>query len=196
MTHHNYEGDVMKSLLFSILLLIGTSSSAVAQDFRSHNWGATVEKVKQVEGEPAHETDDRLMYQANIIGLSAYLAFDFVEGQLASAVYLFTETHVNDNLFLNDFGSIDGLLTERYGNPDDEQTIWSNNLYRDDPEHYGMAVSMGHMAKETTWETDRTTIRHVMRGDNFEVSHGIAYQGKMMEELQEEARRREALDQL
>jgi hypothetical protein len=195
--HHSFKGKAMVAVVrIALLLSTFTAQSLSAADFRTHDWGATLDAVKAAEGNPVQESADRLVYEAEITSLSAYLSFEFVNGMLSSAMYVFTEEHSNNNLFLNDFNAIEALLEQRYGKAANPQTIWLNDLYRDDPDDYGMAIAAGHMAKQTKWETERTSVRHTLRGDNFDITHGIVYEGKPMQALQDEAEKQKALNQL
>jgi hypothetical protein len=199
-TQRTYRGDLeLKStysgVVVGLYLVIG-ASGAVADDFRDSTWGDSIESVKESAGEPAQSTEDTLVYKVSIKGLDAVLIYQFTAGKLTSAGYLFTESHSNKNLYISDYSTIHGLVNQKYGKPESNDAVWLNDLYRDDPSNYGTAVSIGHYVKQAIWETERTKIMHTLRGDNFEITHGINYLSKELESLSEETKEKEAMDQL
>jgi hypothetical protein len=76
---------------------------------------------------------------------------------------------------MDDFDQINTLLEEKYGEPEDQGENWSNDLYRDDPSEYGMALAVGHLTKYSQWLTHRTEVRQLVFGDKFEISHSLRY---------------------
>ena len=182
-------------ILLSLFVLI-FQTVALSDDFRKSEWGDSRSVVRQVAGEPAQTTDDYLAYEVSISGLDGYLLYQFVVDKLSSAGYMFTESHSNKNSYISDYSTIQELMIKKYGKPISDESIWLNDLYRDDPSQYGFAVSLGHYAKQAIWETERTKIIHTLRGDNYEISHGLNYSSKDLESLSEEAKDKEAMDQL
>jgi len=53
---------------------------------------------------------------------------------------------------------------------------------------YGLAASIGHLAFQSDWETDRTLIRLTLKGDNFNIKIGIMYTSKIHKELIDKAK--------
>jgi hypothetical protein len=71
-------------------------------------------------------------------------------------------------------------LTTVYGNPEYDKTEWKNSLYKDIPEHWGMAISMGHLEYEVKWVTPTTVIIEKLYGDNFKIGYLVFYKDKKM----------------
>jgi hypothetical protein len=184
---------VRRALLVFTLVV---PTTAVADDFRGSNWGDSVAMVKSQAGEPAMSQDDTLAYEVSISGLDAYLLYNFAANKLVSAGYMFTETHSNDNAFISDYSTISQLLRQKYGAPDEDDSTWLNDLYRDDPSRYGFAISLGHLVKRTLWDTENTTVTHALHGDNYKITHAVLYSSKALASVKEEKDRKKALDQL
>lgn len=149
-------------------------------DFRNIKWGMSMAEVKAAEGETDLVTTDALIYDGlNVAGIDVMLIYYFNENdQLYSAIYSFEETHVNKNDYIYDYEKVVKALTEKYGEPINSDTIWKDDLYKDEPTEWGMAVSAGHMMMFAKWETENTNIAIFLSGDNFEISTMIGYESK------------------
>lgn len=188
----------LRSNLRNLLLVmcVMVPASAFCDDFRGNTWGDSKAAVRKVAGEPLQSEGDTWAYEVTINGLDAYLVYQFTAGKLDTAGYMFTESHTNDNTHIADYAGIQELLIQKYGTPKADESTWLNDLYRDDPSHYGFAISMGHLVKRALWETEATTITHALQGDNYEINHGLVYSSKALEAAKERLDEQNALDQL
>ena len=109
--------------------------------------------------------------------MNLYYLFDNND-KVYTAFYSFTETHTNKNKYIDDYDSLVSTLTEKYGKPIKNTSVWSDDLYKDSPSDYGFAVSLGHLIYASNWETDTTSIIHGLTGDNYKISHNLYYQSK------------------
>lgn len=78
----------------------------------------------------------------------------------------------------------------------DGDMFWQNDLYQDDYQDWGMAVSCGHMSAFATWETPETDINLGLFGDNYEISLGVEYSSKELRSLTEQVSEQKHLDDL
>ena len=142
----------------------------------------SIAEVEEAEGEANFAVSDSLVYDdLSVAGIDVVLVYYFNESdQLYSAIYKSAETHTNKNDFIDDYKKVVEALTEKYGKPLDSGTIWKDDLYKDDPTDWGMAVSAGHMIMYAKWETENTDIMIALTGDNFEISTMIGYESKMI----------------
>ena len=86
-----------------------------------------------------------------------------------------------------DLSSKNHVTTQhKYGEPEIDEINWKNTLFRDDPEDWGTAVSIGHLDYLTKWEIEKTTIGISLGGDNYKIILGIGYYSKEFSGLQEE----------
>ena len=181
------------------VLLCGTSW-ADEYDFRKSTWGMTKAAVKTTEKNKRIIIDDdpsgKLIYETEVSGQRCYLIYEFTQDKLTTTSYLFTTKHSNKNDYIADFEHIKSLLNKKYGTPlkEDKDGFWKNNLYKDDPQHWGMAVSLGHLIFRARWENEKTKIFHSLSGDNFNIKHGIIYEGKELEKLVDEKTEKETLE--
>lgn len=134
------------------------------------------EIIKSEGRDPDVEEANGIAYKnISVAGLSADLIYGISDNVLNAAMYSITEKHSNKNLFISDFNAVaEGLIT-KYGEPESRQPIWRNNLWKDSPDDYGLAISSGHLSYIYTWEVGGCTIDLMLTGDNYEISHTIMY---------------------
>ena len=154
-------------------------------DFRSAKWGMSRKQVIAAEGKEPDSTlsEGYVVYHTKVSGMSCMAVYRFVKDQLAMGRYVFTVKHMNANLYLDDFDQLKETITKKYGKPIKDNTYWSNNLYKSDSSGWGMAVSIGHLSKFTTWENQTTKMIMALTGDNFKVRHVLEYSSKRLEPL-------------
>ncbi|QEN05205.1 hypothetical protein EW093_10935 [Thiospirochaeta perfilievii] len=153
---------------------------------------ASIETMEKLES----GSDKVLMFNGNISGLDCVIVYFFTNDLLTGGRYYFTEKHSNKNDYLIDFNNMEELLTKKYGEPTEEDDFWKNDLYKDDYQYRGMAISMGHYVKYATWEGDETDIEISITGENYSISHQIDYTSVELKDMKEAAFEGEAMDEL
>ncbi len=155
-------------------------------DFRVAKWGDSKKIVMQKEGKTDLSTIDNLyLFSDFVAGISCDVAYIFTNDKLTMAKYLFNPTHSNKNDFIKDFRELVNLMTEKYGKPDYNAPEWRNSLYKDDPDDYGFAVSLGHLSYSAGWLGETTGITVALYGENYKISLIIQYVSKKYEGLRE-----------
>lgn len=148
---------------------------AVNADIFGLAWGMTMDDVLKIHPAPAERAPNALYYKTNINGNDAIASASFVGNKLSDVTYVFHVEHANNLSYVNDFTSMDTLLTQKYGKPTEARLIWTDDLYRNDPSEWGMAVVTGRLTYRSEWVTARSKIIHALVGDNFKATHGISY---------------------
>ena len=119
----------------------------------------------------------------------------FYEETCYIAAYAFNESYVNPNKYIDDFNKIKKILSEKYGEPTNENIIWSNRLYEDDPSEYGFAVSIGHLMYISTWVfPNGSSIIHILSGENYKIEHSLGYLSPKYAEIEKKKADQEAAD--
>jgi hypothetical protein len=180
------------ALLLCFLAVSVSGQTQSPADFRKVSWGMTREQVKAVESSKLFKEDERgLFYTSELSGFGAVMiGYIFAQGKLVRASYVSEVRHTNSNAFIDDFKTIGSILSEKYGKPESDDVVWLDDLYKDDPDNWGMAVSAGHLVYEAVWRTKTTKILEKLKGDNFEVTLIVQYTSRELEGL-EEARDKE-----
>jgi predicted RNA-binding protein with RPS1 domain len=165
--------------------------------FRKTKWAMTKDEVRSLEGlEPDYVTEDIIGYKDNIIDLQCNIVYIFLENKLVRAKYIITEPHSNLNSYISDFDKIKEMLIMKYGKPVTDNQFWRNDLYRDNYQDWGSAISVGHMGYFASWETNSTTICEALTGDNYEIFLHIEYSSKEAEQLEEQYKTERELNQM
>lgn len=146
------------------------------KDFRETSWGMNMNQVRKHETSIFVSTEPNLLvYETTLNGLKANVIYQFVDNKLARTGYMIKEIHSNRNNYIDDYDKIKNLLIKKYGTPTVDKTNWYNDLYRDTPQDYGMAVSIGHLKYISSWKTSRSEIINGLYGENYDIHHIIFY---------------------
>lgn len=171
------------------------SKSEDKYDFRSTNWGMSKTQVKATEKmKLIKEYEDLLSYNGSVGELNCNIIYIFVGNKLVRSKYFFINEHFIKNDYIYDYNILKDMLEKKYGKPIDESQIWKNNLYKDDKENWGLAISIGHLLYYTIWETPSTIITLALDGDNFEINLQIEYSSKKLKTLEEKQKGKKILE--
>lgn len=163
-------------------------TASFSQDVRKLIWGMTREKVKETEGVHQYESDktkdgfDYIYYIGKANGLECILAFYFVDNKLFRVRYLFTEKHSTKNLYVDDFVNVESTLEDKYGKATIEKS-WTDDLYKDNFNDWGMALAIGHLTMYTSRNLEKTEIYHEVSGDNYDISHTLSFKSLALNEI-------------
>lgn len=183
----------------SAVTIESPSIDAHEPDIRNVSWGMSKEEVKALEDLKMEGERDGLglAYKARLGDLEAMLFYLFVDDKLYRAGYLFLEKHTNQNLYINDFTTINNALHGKYGDwIGDGDWIWLNDRYMDDEEDMGLAISMGHLVRQVRWETPRHVIIHEITGDNYDITHRLIYESFEYGAVADEAKKKSIQDDI
>ena len=186
----------MTVLLAPMALLSGTPKSRT-YNFRETRWSMTRKEVRISEGKRKpilNPTEEEICYVDTINGKEFLVVYHFAGNKLISGAYALTEKHTNYNMYVEDYEEVKELLIKKYGKPEDKwfdgndyrEMLWRNDLYKDDPDHWGLAISMGDLVFRLCWKTLDTYIMLQLSGDNYEINLIVAYYSKEMKNLKEE----------
>lgn len=148
-------------------------------NFRNSSWGDSKDTIKNNESNLELTEDDDLGLTYNgekLVDLevltSYYIDRDY---GLYRGLYYVTEKHSNVNSYVNDYYTLQDALMKKYGKEYDEQMLWNDDSYKDDPNNYGIAVATGNLLFYTKWEIDGTEIMLALQGDNYSPQLIIGY---------------------
>ena len=186
-----------------LLLFLLVSSDLISQekiqknDYRDSKWGMKKDKVLSSEKNKPLVAGPLVagplnqyflvMYTGEVAGLKANYGYGFLDDVLVEGAYTLVEKHINMNKYINDYNKLKEILTRKYGSPKKSKLYWYNDLYKNSPQRYGRAVSMGHLGFQSDWETDRTLISLTLLGDNLDLSTILTYTSKLHKKLIDKA---------
>lgn len=163
-----------------IAILVTLFSTIICNgQVRKTKWGMNKQQVIATEDlKPSMNNQTGLAYNVNLAGLDNYLFYFFnPDGKLAAAAYNLSEKYASDNSYLSAYIDLLAKLKEKYGEgvPDIK---WSNDLYKDDKQKWGLAIAAEHLTIANRWETDDTYIVAEISGKNYETTVAIRYTSK------------------
>lgn len=147
-------------------------------NFRKTSWGMSPAEVKAGEGAEFggyNKKDGVMIFSGQVANMPAEIAYMFADDKLIAGMYLFKVEHINSNKYLDDCSELKEMLEKKYGSPQKNETTWSSDLFKNNPQHWGTAVSMGYLSHKIGWETTSTFILLGLSGDNFKVTLHISY---------------------
>jgi len=165
----------------AILILAALIPSVCEAGFQATEWLDSPQEVIRKQKIPKAErswsegTLSILAHSTRFTGEEALVGYIFVEKKLVRVSVIFTETYIQKLKLLRRFDSMERKLTRVYGEPDSDDTVWSGDLYRDDPDQYGMAVVTGDLMFRTLRTKSGLNILHILDGGNFKANHRLAY---------------------
>ena len=187
---------ILKILISCLLVLFFTELSTAEEfSFRKTKWGMSIEEVKSSEPLKIAQEDENLLgYKTSVIGKDVFVVYFFIDNQLVRARYVLAESHSNNNDYITDYNDFKEILTKKYDKPKRDETLWKNDLYKDDYSSWGTAIGMGHLIYFSTWETSNAEIGSYLTGDNFDISCIVEYSSKKLKEIEKKAQEKKALD--
>ena len=160
-----------------------TLSESEKYDFRKTNWGMSKEQVKAIEDKkPDFDEDTFVEYKVEISGNDFKCVYNFLQDKLYSSKYIFNGTHTNKNDYIYDYENLKEILIKKYGKPKADEVVWKNDLYKNDKQEWGMAISVGHLTYGAIWETPSTEIGLILVGNNYRIMLVIGYDSKELKE--------------
>jgi hypothetical protein len=173
-----------------------TRPSRSGPQFRDLRWGFTRAEVEAAE---------KSLGKARVIesGTSTTIAFNdlqvasrkammlctFVFNRLARGVYVFKDELPDDQDWFGETSQLVEILSEKYGRPQ-RQENWLEDLYRNDPRYWGLALRRGHVQFENTWDLPETVIRLKLVGTRYGISLSLAYESKFYIQVLTEVERK------
>lgn len=142
-------------------------------------FGMSIQDVIGIEGTPVktEETGKRIQYKTTASGKPATMLMTFNEDSLLWSIgYIFTDSHTNPDLYIEDYTNLNSALKDKYGEPAHSVTNWTNDIY----EYLfssvpGSALSLGYVSYASQWVIGEVSILHGVIGENFFVHHALYY---------------------
>lgn len=166
--------------------------------FRGVPWRASLSECIGREGtEPDARGDNHLLWgEVGLADLDWNVAYIFVEGELARGKYLLSQEFANSQRYVFEYVRIAELLKAKYGEPGEDEDIWTGDLYADSPGEWGMAVQSGELTRYKTWISGKSSITLILSGENYESSLVIEYASTELEGRENEIKTAQALSDL
>ena len=130
--------------------------------------GLSPEAIReQVTGDIERNERETLVVAKHFADHGVLEGYDFQEGSLVAGQYLVLQRPVNGlNEFIDYYSALKTSLTQTYGQPTLDQSVWKNDLYLPLPDYWGIAVQMGHLRYAARWDTPDGMITIELTGNH------------------------------
>jgi hypothetical protein len=131
------------------------------------HWGKQQEGLRlSVAGRVEHDEEGKRIYLRNLADHGVLEGYEFHHESLVRGQYILLQRPLNGlNEFIGYYRTLKERLTNTYGSPTNDQTVWDNDLYQPVPDYWGIAVLIGHLHYHATWETADGTITLELTGN-------------------------------
>ena len=162
------------------MIAVTALSLSLLSGFQGTEWGMSPAQVIFAQNlSPAardwNSEHQSLFVDSTVAGAEATIVYAFLDKKLYRVTVLFEASHLNKNLYIEDYADMTRKMEKVYGEPEEVVADWKNDLYQGRREYYGMAIAAGHLVLRQTWREGDTAIAHVLWGDNLETNHGLDY---------------------
>jgi hypothetical protein len=133
-----------------------------------NHWGSSPESLRgKVTGDIERDEREALVVARYFADHGVLEGYDFREGSLIAGQYVLLQRPVNGlNEFIDYYRALKTSLTEHYGQPSEDRTVWTNDLYQPLPDYWGIAVQMGHLRYAARWDTPAGRITIELTGNH------------------------------
>ena len=88
---------------------------------------------------------------------------------LTTGIYIATTRHSNGIDIVDDCDKLKRLHGQKQAAAETDGTVCKNDLYKVEPDEWGMAVAVGHPAFTSTRQTQPTNVGVMLAGDNYDI---------------------------
>lgn len=174
-------------LIFSCLFSFNANAESSSPSFRYDlTFDSTLDDIVNAEGaDPSISILNYVLYESTpTSGMDSQVFYIMDDDDTIGMCTIFIlQKHTEEQLYVMDYNTINDLLAEKYGEPTLPKDIkWFDDLFMDNPDKLGLAVSCGDALITTRWTLDGLHIVHALNGDNYEFSHIITYSAVPLEE--------------
>jgi hypothetical protein len=117
-------------------------------------------------GDLVRDNHGTLIYGRTLADHGVLEGYEFRDSKLVRGEYRVSQRPVNRlNEFIDYYTAVKTALTDTFGPPAEDHTVWENDLYQPLPDYWGVAVMIGYLRYAATWERDDATITVALTGD-------------------------------
>lgn len=126
---------------------------------RGFVWGVTVDDIKEYEkGKFLGEDGELIYYEGEMFSETVALTYEIIDEELNAMQAVIRKFFSRPQDRIDMMLSIKEQISEEYGEPIEENFIWSDNREKYYPQFWGWAVYRGELSIETIWQDDNTVV--------------------------------------
>jgi hypothetical protein len=116
-----------------------------------------------------------LKYKRNVMDRDCRIEYIFARDRLVKTRYVFLHDYPQNSLYIEDFHRLNDQFSQKYGKPAEENKLWHEATWKDDPNRWGQAVSLGHLSYLTRWQLNQTEVVLSLEGSDRNISLELLY---------------------
>lgn len=159
-------------ILVLVIMLACIGSLAENQNDTSEGpkWGMSIAQVKTTQRNVDWDLivgEDGItcwFYSDSTISIRNVHAFVFVSGYFRREILKYTDEYDDYDMYTWSYNNFKGESIKAFGDPDSDDTIWSNEEYKGNPKDYSKAVLAGDLICKTVWKKPDANISMVWSG--------------------------------
>jgi hypothetical protein len=134
-----------------------------------HHWGEGPDRLRAVvSGAVEREEENSLIYLRNLHEHGVLEGYEFRKGSLTRGRYVLVQRPLNGlNEFIGYYTALKAALTAAYGEPEQDDVLWDDDLYETLPDYWGVAVMIGHLRYHAAWKTADGTLVLDLSGNRY-----------------------------
>ncbi len=168
-----------RSLSYSSEGANGSSQTKSQTSSNTVHWGMKSADLTRLIGDPVGVQSlaggKVLRYNRSVMERDCRIEYIFFRDRLEKTRYVFLQDHLQHSLYIEDFHQLNTQFTRQYGAPAEESKLWHEATWKDDPNRWGQAVSLGHLSYRTCWRMDQTEVILSLAGSDSQVSLELLY---------------------
>lgn len=145
----------------------------------SIQWGMPVAELRNLLGEPLgtqeFEQNFILTYQRSAMNMDCMVDYIFTDNKLAKTKYVFGVKYAQKTQYIDEFIKMSDFFQQQYGEPKENNRVWHDPAYEEEPSKWGEAVGLGHLTYETRWTVSGTEITLSLTGSRERISLEVLY---------------------
>ena len=180
-------------ILLSFFVAFPACAQDMVGDVRNFIWGVSKDDVKKFEKVILFEdVDNALFFIDDWDDVKILVGYEFQDDKLFRVSIDFQKPNYPDPAKAVEFYVTRELeLDKTLGVKGQQETIWNDYYYANMPNHFPLAVLNGHVELVTKWQTPRSNVTMRMKAEDFNYTHRITYESRVLKEERQEAQKQE-----
>lgn len=164
-------------------------------DVRWFIWGVPSKDVIEFEKVVLFgEAENALFFIDDINGIKTLITYEFDRDRLWRVTFdMQKQDYPNPQKIIDDYIAFEIMLSKRYGEPKNKQTIWNRDYYQDKHNRWGLAVYNGDLELGMLWQDERTDAIMTLKAEDYKYKFRVVHTSREIAAEREQAALRETL---
>lgn len=164
-------------------------------DVRWFIWGVPSKDVIEFEKVVLFgEAENALFFIDDINGIKTLITYEFDRDRLWRVTFdMQKQEYPNPQKIIEDYVAFEIMLSKRYGDPVNKQTIWNRDYYKNKHNRWGLAVYSGDLELGMLWQNERTDAIMTLKAEDYKYQFRVVHTSREIAAEREQEKLRESL---